>query len=61
MVSGMLIFEVSMWVGNNIPQCNGQILQLLSIACGNAAPFLADTIALGIVMIIIGIVLIITG
>lgn len=51
-VSGVLIFEVSRWVSNNISQYNGQILQLLSIACGNTAPLLADTIALGIVMII---------
>lgn len=60
-VSGVLIFVVSRWVSNNIRQCNGEILQFLSIACGNAAPLVADTIALGIVMIIIGIVLTIIG
>jgi hypothetical protein len=60
-ILGFVIFVISSGIGDNIPQCNGQILQLFTIACDTVAPFLAAVIGLATVIVIIGITLAIIG
>jgi hypothetical protein len=60
-LSGVLIFVISIPIGKNIQQCHDRILHLLSIGCVKASPMLADATVLAIVMVIIGITLTIIG
>ena len=60
-IPGVPIFVVSYQVADNIPQCNGQILESLLIACDTAESLLTAVMVLAVVILLIGITLTIIG